>query len=124
MPQPHLLIDIGAEGGSLQVYRDTAEPKATSRYRALMTDQTPTFLTEDDGGGPPSRRDSGWLQTWPEALTWLGRYPWPNLVPLLVEPSAAANVWKALESWVALQSSPPSPRRIERWRKACGLLTS
>lgn len=77
MPTPECLLSIAAEGGSIEIFRDCDVPN--SGYRAMVVDQTPTFLDERERDAP-SRRDSGWLPTWGAAIEWVGRYPWPNLV--------------------------------------------
>ena len=96
-PEAELLLRIGAEGGSIAVYGSLSSD-AASRFRVLMIDHTPTFL-EFDEGGTPSRRDSGWLTSWADAMTALARWPWPHLVPLFVHERVAREVWDSVEEY-------------------------
>lgn len=85
-----------------------------------MLDQTPTFLDEEEGGAA-IRKDSGWLDTWADAMKALDRYPWPHLACLSVHPTVAAAVWKALEEYVGRAERPVRESSMQRWREACGV---
>lgn len=56
-----LLVSIGAEGGSIALYGDVSDA-AHPRCRVVVMDQTPTFLSEEEGGAA-IRKDSGWIDT-------------------------------------------------------------
>lgn len=116
MPSPERLLSIAAEGGSIELYRDSHVP--SSRYRAMVVDQTPAFLDESEGGAS-ARRDSGWLPTWAAAIEWLGRYPWPNLVCGYVHPSVAQSVWTAVQDYIDRTGRPLRGGVLERWRQHC-----
>jgi hypothetical protein len=118
MNDPKLLISIGAEGGSIALYGDNTDP-AHPRYRMMVVDQTPTFLTGDESG-LEIRRDSGWLSGWDDAMTALGRYPWANLYVLYVDPTVAAEVWKSLQDYATGSGQPVREGALSRWRDACG----
>ena len=110
------LLSVAAEGGSIQLYRDSHEPNP--RYRAMLVDQTLTFLDEHEAGRT-LRRDSGWLPTWAAAIKWLERYPWPNLTCQYVHPSVAEPVWTAVEEYVRRTGNPLRAGALERWRQHC-----
>lgn len=84
----------------------------------IVVDQTPLFLIEDEGG-LAIRKDSGWLTSWEEVLAALGRYPWPNLGGPYVDPSVAANVWRAVQDYRDHAGRPARTGALERWRSAC-----
>ena len=111
------LISIGAEGGFIEVYGYGGEP-THAEFRVTVVDQTPTFLNDDEGGAP-SKRDSGWLPNWSAAMAWLSRYPWPHLAGLHVDPSVADDVWAALQDYITRGGPPIRVSALERWRKVC-----
>jgi len=111
------LISIGAEGGFIEVHGKGGEPPH-AEFRVTVVDQTPTFLNDDEGGAP-SKRDSGWLPNWSAAIVWLSRYPWPHLAGLHVDPSVADDVWAALQAIIARGGPPVRGRTLQRWREVC-----
>jgi acetoin utilization deacetylase AcuC-like enzyme len=115
---PRLLVSIGAEGGAIALYGDMADP-AHRRFKVVVIDQTPMLLSEDDGG-PEIRRDSGWLPTWSEAMLALGKYPWPHLHVLFVDPEVTDGVWEALQEYVGRSTQTIRDSAMSRWRRACG----
>jgi hypothetical protein len=117
LKQTRLLLSIGAEGGSIALYGDPSP--GVERFRMVMVDQTPMFLDESEAG-PTLRRDSGWLTGWPNALAALERYPWPNLVPLSIDPTIATLVSEALETYTERTGRPARETSLQRWRAACG----
>jgi hypothetical protein len=112
-----LLLKIGAEGGFIAVYGGPPQDPQ-SRFRLAVIDQTPTFLSEEEGGAA-LRRDSGWLPTWADLITALNRYPWPNLHVVYVHPAARRLLWSALESYAAQSGPPARASALERWRQYC-----
>jgi len=111
------LISIGAEGGFIEVYGNGGE-RTHAEFRVMVVDQTPTFLNDDEGGAP-SKRDSGWLPNWSAAIAWLSRYPWPHLAGLHVDPSVADDVWAALQDHMARGGPPIRGGALQRWRGVC-----
>lgn len=118
MSYPQLLISIGAEGGSIALYGDITDA-SQPRFKLMVVDQTPTFLTGDDAG-LEIRRDSGWLLSWADAMTALDRYPWVQLHVLHVDPAVAASVWMSVEHYIARSNQPVRDISLDRWRAACG----
>jgi hypothetical protein len=112
-----LVLSVGAEGGSIAVYGDQSVA-GHPRYRVVLVDQTPTFLNDEDGG-VAIRWDSGFLPTWQAASEALARWPWPNLHVLYVHPSVAAEVWSAVQDYVAQSDCPVRPQTLDDWRGAC-----
>jgi hypothetical protein len=84
-----------------------------------MSDQTPTFLNDDEGGDV-IRRDSGWLTTWEAAITYFSRWPWPMLVPRQVDPQFAGRVLAAVTE-VSEQKKLNIGSRLPRWHEVCGI---
>lgn len=117
MTQVRLLLAIGAEGGSIAIYGDMNDP-ARPQYKIVLADQTPSFLSDDDGG-VTIHKDSGWLPTWAEAMNSLGRYPWPHLAAQYVDPAVANDVWSALQDYVGRSGHPVRENSIQRWRELC-----
>jgi len=115
-----LLVSIGAEGGCIALYGNVSDADQL-RYRVVVADQTPTFLSEEEGGGPAIRRDSGWLATWTDAMKALDRYPWPHLACMSVHRTVATAVWRALEDYVRRTGRPVRNSAMNRWRTACAV---
>ncbi len=115
---PRLLVSIGAEGGAIALYGDMGD-LSHPRFMVAVVDQTPMFLSEEEAG-PAIRRDSGWLPTWSEAMSALGKYPWPHLHVLHVDPDVTDAVWEALQDYVGRSTQPVRDSAMSRWRRACG----
>jgi hypothetical protein len=116
MPEVKPILKVGAEGGGISMVREVA---GSERFRVVMTDHTPTFLDDDDGGRP-IRRDSGWVASWEEAVKFLGTWPWPMLRPLFVDPQYAKRVLEAIPKAAAEKHLPTERLPMEHWLKACG----
>jgi hypothetical protein len=116
MSRGELVFSVGAEGGSIAMYGDRTDP-AHLLYRVLLADHTPTFLDERDGG-PAIRKDSGWLNTWPEAVAALSRWPWAHLVPVFVHDSVKVAVRDAWNAYNHVAGREPRSGASERWKRA------
>ena len=100
-----LLLEIGAEGGSLKLYcdQDTVSP----RYW-VITDES-YDLVEEDGGSWPIYREEDAKDSWRDALdsSVAGKY-WFELYPLFVDATIKLDVLKAV-----LEATGNSP--LNRW---------
>jgi hypothetical protein len=114
MSRAELLLQIGAEGGSIAIYGRQEGDR--TQYRVGIVDQTLTFLNDDEAG-EEIRSDSGWLNTWEEAVARIGRWPWPNLYPNFVHPSIRDAVWKAVLEYSDAKSVREAA--LDRWRDKC-----
>jgi hypothetical protein len=119
--KPRLLISIAAAGGALAVYGKVID-SGDYLYKVMITDQTPSFLDEDEAASS-IRRDSGWLPGWAEAIKSLSRYPWPQLAGMFVDPTVQQAVWVAIQNYQRLAPRPVRDGALARWRKACGINT-
>jgi hypothetical protein len=107
MSQADLLLAIDSEGGTIALYGDSTEA-TRPHYRLVLMDSAAAL-----------RRDSGWLPNWSAAMAALGQYPWPHLECRIVDPTVAAAVWDALQSYVDRTGHSPLPSLWGRWRQAC-----
>jgi hypothetical protein len=117
MSKTQLIIEIGAEGGSIKVLGRAADDGATE-YSVKLRDQTMTFLSGDEAG-PEIRRDSAWTESWDLALKTLGKWPWPMLYPMYVHPDYRERVLSEVERYRRPDGQPARASAVERWREAC-----
>lgn len=116
MHKAELLLEALAEGGSIAIYGRHDGDK--TEYRVGIVDQTLTFLNDEDGGNA-IRSDSGWLDTWEEAVAAIGRWPWPNLYPKIVHPRVADRVWKAVQDYRDRAGKGVREEALRRWWSEC-----
>lgn len=113
-----VIISVGAEGGSLTLIgkKDAA---LKWRFARGVLDQTPSFLSKEDGGDSTIRHTSDWVNTWSEAMALLDRYPWGMLSALVVHPEFRARVWTEVNRRLDRESSEYSESRRRRWAEVC-----
>jgi len=116
VPAVKQLLSVAGEGGGIDLVQ---EENGAGRFRVVMLDHTPTFLDEVEGG-PPSRRDSGWLATWEEAIEFFGQWPWPMLLPRYVAPAYVDRVLAAIPEALKRKNLPELRYPAERWLRVCG----
>ena len=116
MPRAELLVRVAAEGGSIAIYGRHEGDR--TQYRVGIVDQTLTFLDEAEGGRE-IRSDSGWLNTWEEAVAKIDRWPWPNLYPKLVHPSVRDAVWQAVQDYRDRTGRSVRQAGLDNWRCEC-----
>jgi hypothetical protein len=119
LTEPTVIIEIGAEGGSIKVLASTAKDGAV-QYSVQLRDQTMTFLSGDEAG-PEIRRDSAWTESWEQALKTLSKWPWPMLYPMYVHPDYRERVLSAVERYRRPDGQPARESAVERWKEACSL---
>lgn len=104
-----LLMEIGAEGGSLMLYCD--QNSASPKYW-VVTDES-YELDEEDGGAWSTHREEDARDTWRDALnsSCAGEY-WFKLYPLFVDAAIQANVLTAV---IEAAGSPS----LDRWVTVC-----
>jgi len=114
------IIEIGAEGGSITVL-SRLSATGTKEYSVQLRDQSLTLLSEDEGGGE-IRRDSLWTENWNEVVKTLGRWPWPMLYPLYVDPEYRERILAAVRGFTRKDGQSAGASAIDRWKRACGLI--
>jgi hypothetical protein len=116
MSQAELLLRIAAEGGSIAIY--ARQEGDRTQYRVGIVDQTLTFLNDDEAG-EEIRSDSGWSNTWDEAVAKIDRWPWPNLYLKFVHPSIRDAVWKAVQDYRDRTGRSVRQAALDGWRSEC-----
>jgi hypothetical protein len=114
---PTIIIRILAEGGSLTLFGLKDSQNAWHFCRSV-NDQTPTFLAPEEGGGQAVQHSSGWVNTWPEAMALLDRYPWATLAGREVHPEFQQQVWAEVSQRLKDQEGPHLQRALARWKQA------
>lgn len=113
MSKREVIVQVGAEGGSITLYGVRADHGW--RFQRNVVDQTPYLLDEEE-----IQHDSDFTSSWDEALTLLGRYPWRRLFPIAVHPEFQQIVWRAVQT---PEAGPTSENNLVRWRTCCGITT-
>ena len=99
-----VIIEIGAEGGSIKVLARTGAD-GKPEYCVMLRDQTFTFLAEDEAGNV-IKRNTEWTESWDDAVAALGRWPWPRLSPRYVDPEYRARVLAAAREYMGRDGRP------------------
>jgi hypothetical protein len=100
-----VIIELGAEGGSLALYGFRTEPGWS--FTMEVIDWTPELIDED-----PVQKKSGVVDPWEAALELLDQYPWPKLSLISVHPDFEQQVWVAVQE----RQRTTEPELI-RWRE-------
>jgi len=79
-----LLLKVGAAGGTISVWSVSA--KDSTRSFVVKTDESTLkeLMTEEEAAGIAFKSKTGSLNSFADALTVLGRYPWHLLYPMFV----------------------------------------
>lgn len=115
--EPIVVVEIGAEGGSIKVLA-RSDDDGRLEYSVTMRDQTLTFLDEDEGGNV-IRRSTDWMGSWNDAVAALGHWPWPMLHPLRVAPDFRERVLVAVEGYRDRSGRAAPVSAVSRWIQAC-----
>jgi hypothetical protein len=112
------ILEIGAEGGSITVV-SRPSPGGPPEYSVRIRDQTLTFLPTEEGGNQ-IRTQTAWSTDWNDVVNSLGRWPWPMLAPVRVDPAYAERVLAAAQQYRGRDGQPARPSSLERWARICG----
>lgn len=114
--QDELILEIGAEGGSLKVVgRRNAD--GTWLYRTSLRDQTVVLFENIDAG--ETRKESGWVDTWDELILALDKYPWAMLFVLRVHPESSDQILAEAEPRLVNAPGHIAEMRLARWKERC-----
>ena len=116
MSEEVVIVKIGAEGGSIKVLKRTSAGGAVE-YSVQLRDQTLTILTGEESDGE-IRHDSTWSENWTDAVRTLGRWPWPMLHPVYIDPEYRELVLSEVRAFKGRDGQPARPDAIERWGQA------
>jgi hypothetical protein len=120
MSTTEVIVGIGAEGGSITLFGHR-DANLDWHFARGVNDQTPTFLTDEDGARPGIQHTSDWVNSWPEAVALLDRYPWALLSGLEVHPEFRERVWTEVNRRLNSVSADYADSRRRRWANACGI---
>jgi hypothetical protein len=102
-----VIIELGAEGGSITLYRWRTEQGWA--FRREVVDWAPELFDDER-----IESKSPVVDTWEAALQLLDQYPWPKLYPISIHPQFRRQIWRAVQERVQSSSEP-----FERWRELC-----
>lgn len=118
MSTTEVIVSIGAEGGSITLFGHR-DRNLDWHFARGINDQTATFLTEEDGAGPAIQHTSDWVNSWPDAVALLDRYPWALLSGLEVHAEFRERVWTEVKLRLQAEEPSQSDRARERWARVC-----
>jgi hypothetical protein len=113
-----VIVEVGAEGGGVALL-GRLDVNQDWEFRLSSTDESLTILGDEVETRPSSPHESDWVLTWPEAVALLDRYPWAQLVPLVVHPVFRDEVLVEVTRRLLGRSSPRSKSQMDRWLKLC-----
>jgi hypothetical protein len=104
-----VIIELGAEGGSLTLMGNLAVDEADSFW---LNAYDCSFNTLPDENVPPSTTVSSRVSTWDDAMALLDAYPyWTKFYPLAIHPDFKEKLFVEL----CLREEP---ERVEEWMRA------
>lgn len=113
-PASEVIVEVGAEGGSVTLYGIRSHGGWVFSRHAI--DQSAEFLEE-----PWEQRDSQTVASWAEALALLDSHPWHRLYPLQVHADFRGAVFDAVKD--RYKGAADSVwNRLADWKPLCGVL--
>lgn len=113
-PTSEIIVEVGAEGGSVTLYGIRSRGGWVFSRQAIDH-----FAETSDGTWEPLNSPKS--ASWSEALELLDFYPWHQLFPLRVHPDFRGAVFDAVK--VRYGDAEDSVwNRLADWKKVCGIL--
>ena len=106
MPDKEVIVEIGAEGGSITLF-GVRSPRGWLYGRSVGE-----RIDEER-----SQHDSNVVDSWEAALGLLDQYPWHMLSPQHVHPEFRRQIFAAVQK--LFESSDDRMGRMEKWRDLC-----
>ena len=119
MEDSETILEIGACGGHLQI---CGKRLADGSWAFLATRNESTvlgMLPEEDREGLSATDQSGWVDSFEEALEHLDRYPWHKLYPLRVHPEFKDRIYEIVTKRYA-GDIPGRRMNRDEWQYLCG----
>lgn len=106
-----IVIEVGAEGGSLTLFRGKHELDQDWRFFLGRNECAMAgLLSDEDLKGLSLSNNSDFVHTWDEALKLMDKYPWHRLHPVYARNDCAVLIW------AALQARTNDKTVLQRWR--------
>jgi hypothetical protein len=132
-----VILEVGAEGGSVTLYGIQTQPSFFSaaaprsglhvakaaelrKVDPKLTEQGWFFKmnsTESIDEELHSQFDSPVVDSWEAAIGLFDRYSWQRLYPLIVHPAFSERIWSAVRDRLAKDYA--SGGQLDRWRTIC-----
>lgn len=112
-----VILEVGCEGGSLTLF---GERNSTGDWRFLSEKDEATvcqMLLDEDREGLIDHENSGYFNSFEEALKLFNRYPWVELYPLKVHPDFLDQVLLEVEKCGGKSESLRWQKELNRWAK-------
>jgi hypothetical protein len=114
MNRNEVIVELGAEGGSIILYGCRTE--GGWLFSMESSDWTPELL-----GDERIEKRSGVVDNWTVALKLLDIYPCIGLFPISVHPDFRQKIWDALQKRLRASMKEPDRELNRRWRQICGI---
>jgi hypothetical protein len=113
MNKSEVIIEVGAEGGSITLYGIRTERSWFFARKVIEIDLTGELFDDER-----IDKKSDAVDSWEAALKLLDQYPWSELYPISIHPDFRQQVWIAVQE--RLQSNTEiSQFALKRWRELC-----
>lgn len=116
--QPCVILEVGAEGGSITLRGVQIAGKW--RFSLKSIDQSESFLDDCGELGDSSPDNSRTADSWTEALKLLDTYPWHRLHPLEVHPDFRETVFDTVSARFGSKDADPWDQ-LSKWKSVCGM---
>ena len=111
MNENEVIIEVGAEGGSIALYGIRTERCWV--FSRKVIDQTPELIDEEG-----IQHNSAAVDSWKAALKLLDQYPWFKLYPIRIHPKFRQKIWRAVQK--RLQNDTEASKfALRPWRALC-----
>jgi len=112
------LLECGSELGSFVLWGHRRADESWE-FQTVATDWAACLRDPEEGGAPPIRFESAWVDSWSKALALLDQREWEALVPGSVHGEFAEAVLSAVTRRLMGRHDERSRRHRERWTIAC-----
>jgi hypothetical protein len=111
MNQREVIVELGAELGSIALYGIRAEGGWS--FTMEVIDQSAELIDEDC-----IQEKSAAVETWESALNLMDKSPWFKLSPISIHPEFRQQIWLAVQKRVR-NDTDTSAVQMDRWRDLC-----
>jgi hypothetical protein len=116
-----VVLEVGAEGGSLTLIGREDPESGAWRFARVTNDQSEALFGElrDQPIQAPDLSKIAWVDGWEAGLKLLDRYPWARLYPLYVHPGFVEQVRAAVKEQLE-EGGPLDSYKAEKWESVLG----
>ncbi len=118
MNVPEVIVGIVADGGAITLV-GLKDASGRWRFARTVSDRLPLLGLEGAGGEPGLHHTSDWVDSWPDAVKLLDKYPWALYAVDEVHPEFRERIWIEVSQRLHDTTAPRVARKRDRWANAC-----